>query len=302
MSLSHHLVCHRQHQCVARMMELQVREAEERPTTHRQCAPAQAAVAHTLRCVTDSATPEEATRESTSITDDGFQHLTVLTASSSAACQRHRGRTCQDCAHGALGAAAARWIARVRVYCVPAGWQRRSLRTRSWRLLGHDRRRLRPAWRRASVPQYADAAMRPATHHCWAFADRVAHAAPPAAAHHRMQWGAAFLVPLCKSLRRLHLICCSELTDRGLASISTLTQLEALDVGACWGVTDAGLLVLAASLRRLQRLRLACCAKVSNNGLLHLATIEALEQVHVTGASQVTGNIDIGTKIICVVC
>jgi hypothetical protein len=74
-------------------------------------------------------------------------------------------------------------------------------------------------------------------------------------------------------LRRLDLGGCSNITDAGLASLSSsLTGLQTLNLYGCRNITDAGLSSLSSSLTGLQKLSLSSCENITDAGLSSLSS------------------------------
>jgi hypothetical protein len=78
----------------------------------------------------------------------------------------------------------------------------------------------------------------------------------------------------------------TKVSDRGLAHLAGLTQLEYLCLYQCTGFTDAGL----AHLKKLTKLRelLLNGTKVSDGAVKHLAGLTSLEHVYLGGGTKVT--------------
>jgi hypothetical protein len=79
-------------------------------------------------------------------------------------------------------------------------------------------------------------------------------------------------------------------TDIGLAAIATCKNLQTLSLARCSKVTDGGIIKVATGCRHIRRLNLDFCTLVSDNGILFIADFHAeLESLSVRGCTQVTG-------------
>ena len=75
-----------------------------------------------------------------------------------------------------------------------------------------------------------------------------------------------------RTLRSLHLDHCSNVTDAGVASLSSLTGLQTLDLAYCKRITDAGVASLS-SLTGLQTLDLTDCDKITDTGVASFSSV-----------------------------
>lgn len=81
----------------------------------------------------------------------------------------------------------------------------------------------------------------------------------------------AFHAP-CKSLLRLDLALCKQITDSALDRIGQmLPNLEELELGGCSNITNTGLSMIAFGLKKLKKLDLRSCCHVSNQGIASLS-------------------------------
>jgi hypothetical protein len=85
---------------------------------------------------------------------------------------------------------------------------------------------------------------------------------------------------------QLTLSCCNKITDAGLASLSTLTGLQQLDLSACDKITDAGLASLS-TLTGLQQLDLSGCNKITDAGLVSLSALTGLQQLDLRSCDRI---------------
>lgn len=87
----------------------------------------------------------------------------------------------------------------------------------------------------------------------------------------------AYVDPACPIILNSSLVYpAGQVTDSGLLAMSALTQLRTLDLSGCVSVTERGLAVLAAALRRLQTLKLGGTSRVATIGNGSIAAISAL--------------------------
>lgn len=89
-----------------------------------------------------------------------------------------------------------------------------------------------------------------------------------------------------RGLKRLRFLALqgTQLSDSGLADLTTLTELQSIDLSRCDQVTEAGLKQLP-RLKSLRSLHLGNCDKLSDAGLKHLALIAGLRSLDLAGNS-----------------
>ncbi|KAJ7546630.1 hypothetical protein O6H91_08G047700 [Diphasiastrum complanatum] len=103
--------------------------------------------------------------------------------------------------------------------------------------------------------------------------------------------GIAFIAANCKLLHTLDLSY-TEVTDKGLASITILDSLKDLNLVACNNVDDTGLEHLRNSCKTLLRLDVSRCQNVSDAGITALADGPvALQQITLSYCSQITDEV-----------
>lgn len=88
------------------------------------------------------------------------------------------------------------------------------------------------------------------------------------------------------NLVKLDMSWCTRLRDCDLALIQA-PQLRVLIVRCCNLITNDGLACLS-SLTNLERLNLSCCEKVTDAGLVHIAGLKTLVELDVSGIKGVT--------------
>lgn len=88
------------------------------------------------------------------------------------------------------------------------------------------------------------------------------------------------------SVELLDLYGSQDVTDAGVAAVCSLRGLVELDLNYCPGVTDIGLLLLAAGLPRLRRLSLAGAARITDAGVAAIARLP-LRQLCLNGCPRV---------------
>lgn len=71
-----------------------------------------------------------------------------------------------------------------------------------------------------------------------------------------------------------------KITDCGVAKLSSLQNLQFLNLNACRHITDASAASIA-SLLQLQHLNLQHCNKVTHVGIAHLLSLKLLETLHI---------------------
>jgi Leucine-rich repeat (LRR) protein len=81
------------------------------------------------------------------------------------------------------------------------------------------------------------------------------------------------------ALQSLDMSGCRAVTDTGVASLSSLTALQSLDMSGCRAVTDTGVASLS-SLTALQSLNLRNCSAVTDTGVASLSSLTALQSLH----------------------
>ncbi|WP_075883783.1 BTB/POZ domain-containing protein [Candidatus Protochlamydia sp. W-9] len=92
---------------------------------------------------------------------------------------------------------------------------------------------------------------------------------------------------LLTALQHLYLSCCYNLTDASLSHLTPLTALQRLDLRYCENLTDAGLAHLT-PLTALQHLNLSRCYKLTDAGLAHLTPLVALQHLNLSKCNKLT--------------
>jgi Ran GTPase-activating protein (RanGAP) involved in mRNA processing and transport len=90
-------------------------------------------------------------------------------------------------------------------------------------------------------------------------------------------------------LKKLDLSQCDLVTDSGLEEIENLERIEELSLGWCRLISDNGLDVLTKQPERSRSLRILGLARcsITDNGVEHLARLEALEELDLNGCSSI---------------
>ncbi|GAB4155468.1 MAG: hypothetical protein Tsb009_32270 [Planctomycetaceae bacterium] len=84
-----------------------------------------------------------------------------------------------------------------------------------------------------------------------------------------------------KKLKHLSLARCSRISDEGLDHLKGLTSLTSLDLTYCRFISNAGLAKLK-PLTQLTELNLSQCSRISNEGLAHLKAFPNLEKLNLS--------------------
>lgn len=93
----------------------------------------------------------------------------------------------------------------------------------------------------------------------------------------------------CDRLERLTLVNCASISHEPLARVlPCLTNLVAIDLTGVIECTDAAIVGLASAARRLQGINLGGCWKISDTGILALASCPLLRRVKLSGVDQIT--------------
>ncbi len=90
----------------------------------------------------------------------------------------------------------------------------------------------------------------------------------------------------CPNLQKL-IITSSEVTDKGLQHLQTLTALQSLNLCGCIKITDQGLQYLQ-TLKALQFLNLFVSHEITDQGMQHLQALKALKSLNLTGCCKIT--------------
>ena len=88
-------------------------------------------------------------------------------------------------------------------------------------------------------------------------------------------------------LQTLNLRECGKITDAGLSSLSSLTGLQTLNLNYCYKITDAGVSSLS-SLTGLQTLDLAYCDKITDAGVASLSSLTGLQTLILYDCDRIT--------------
>ena len=88
-------------------------------------------------------------------------------------------------------------------------------------------------------------------------------------------------------LQHLNLRACDGITDAGLVHLEGLKELHHLDLANCRQINGAGLVHLK-DLKELHHLNLANCHRITNAGLVHLKDLKELHYLNLTFCFQIT--------------
>ncbi|KVH93520.1 F-box/LRR-repeat protein 3 isoform X4 [Cynara cardunculus var. scolymus] len=92
----------------------------------------------------------------------------------------------------------------------------------------------------------------------------------------------------CSELRCLKLGICTDISDTGLSYIASHCKIEELDLYRCSNVGDDGLRFLATGCKKMRKLNLSYCTKVTDKGMVYLGLLEELSDLELRSNGNVT--------------